>query len=153
VCAGHLLSVVFIIMLPSRSSTPRPRPVASNSSSLIGYQEGYASAPESSWSTPGPQLTISLNYSKQLTLARAVKGRGKDESYAEPSLDVRPRKRRRVASGSMAPAENRAARSLTPLKTSYSAQHNLDSAPNMETRPSGLCQTCQRCESSLFCAR
>ncbi|KAG8751341.1 hypothetical protein FRC12_012492, partial [Ceratobasidium sp. 428] len=125
-------------MLPSRSSTPRPRPVLSNSSSFLGYQEEYASSSESSWSTP-------------------VKGDKKDEPSAEHSLDVRPRKRRRVSSsiittkGNVDAGGTTYSQSLLDYPTRISPS-NSGSTSGGNTRSYGPCQTCRKCESNVFCA-
>ncbi|KAG9088237.1 hypothetical protein FS749_002333 [Ceratobasidium sp. UAMH 11750] len=128
-------------MLPSRSSTPRPRPVLSNTSSFVGYQEEYTSSSEPSWTTPD-----------------IVKGSGKDESSAEISLEIRPRKRRRVSSGLVATKSNtdagRTANSQSLLDySSRISSSNQVSVPCKDTRSYGLCQTCRKCESNVLCAR
>jgi len=125
-------------MLSSRSSTPRPRPILSNSS-FIGYQEEYVSSSESSWTTP-------------------VKGSGRDESLTEPSLEIRPRKRRRVSSGLVATKSNidagRTAYSQPLLDyPSHVSLSNLVPVSYKDTRLYGLCQTCRKCESNVLCAR
>lgn len=131
-------------MLPSRSSTPRPRQMVMNQSSVTEFGRDPSTPGESRW-TP---LSDTPNKKCQRPWIEC------------PPADARPRKRRRIASSdtvvtladiSMNPPSQHRHRQNPSHPHSSSSGQLLDWGLNSSLH--GICQTCRKCKSNYLCSR
>ncbi|KAF8744383.1 hypothetical protein RHS02_02284, partial [Rhizoctonia solani] len=131
-------------MLSSRSSTPRPRQVGINETSLMDYSKDPPTSSDASWTT----MTDVPDEVNQETACA-------DQTIA----DTRPRKRRRITSGGSIAAQPDSSTNRSPQRHCYSdiRQHASGSVQflelGVEIGSQETCQTCRKSISNYYCSR
>ncbi|CAE7191294.1 unnamed protein product [Rhizoctonia solani] len=131
-------------MLPSRSSTPRPRQIEINQVSLMDYTKDSSTSADPRWAA----------------MTDVMEEIDQEASCVEPRIaDTRPRKRRRITSNSSVATQPDLPVNHLPQRPCFSdiRQHPSGSAQflelGMEIRSQETCQTCRRCKSNHYCSR
>ncbi|CEL52055.1 hypothetical protein RSOLAG1IB_00592 [Rhizoctonia solani AG-1 IB] len=129
-------------MLPSRSSTPRPRQVGISESSLMDYTKDPSTSTDPSWDA----MTVGKINREPPCVEQTV-------------ADTRPRKRRRITSSSSATTQVDFSMNHSPKQQYHSdiRQHANGSVQLLElgvgTGLQETCQTCRKCISNYYCSR
>ncbi|CAE6518691.1 unnamed protein product [Rhizoctonia solani] len=128
-------------MLPSRSSTPRPRQVEINQSSLMDYSKDPLTSTDPRWTA----------------VTDVMEEIDRDLPCVEATItDTRPRKRRRITSNNSVATQSDFSVNHPPQRRclSHIRQHAVPSLEaGSEAGSQDTCQTCRKCKSNYYCSR
>ncbi|KAF8710723.1 hypothetical protein RHS03_02353, partial [Rhizoctonia solani] len=152
-------------MLSSRSSTPRPRQVGINETSLMDYSKDPPTSSDASWTTmtgqPLPNIiTPSPPHMDSHSLIDVPDEVNQETACADQTIaDTRPRKRRRITSGGSIAAQLDSSTNRSPQRHCYSdiRQHASGSVQflelGVEIGSQETCRTCRKSISNYYCSR